>query len=243
MSKRIQYAGLMCLPGMFLFVAVGLFASARFLPPPHPSMSAAETAAMFRDNDVNIILGMALMIVSAGFFIPFFSVVADEMRKMRGAPGSLANAQIISGCLTVALIILPVMIWIATAFRPERDIEITQAMNDVGWLLFTVPFGPAVVQAASLGLAILADQGGEERILPRWMAFMCFWLALMFIPAGLIGFFKSGPFAWNGFLAFWLPIFATAIAYTPIVMGLLRTISRRDGAAKPNSTHLAEAIR
>lgn len=230
-GKRIQYAGLLCLPAQFLFVIVGLFASAGFLPPPLPSASAEQTAAMFQQHSVPIILGMALMVVASACFIPFFAVVADQMRRMRGAPRSLAYAQLISGCLTVVLVIIPVMMWVAAAFRPERSIELTQTINDAAWLLFTMPFGPAVVQAVSLGLAILADEGqGEERVLPRWMAYLCFWLGFMVIPAGLIGFFKSGPFAWNGILSFWLPIFALAIAFTPIIIGLFRAINRQYSA-------------
>jgi hypothetical protein len=236
LSKRIEYAGLFCLPGMFLFVALGMFASARFLPPPAPTMSAAAVAEMYRTNSSGIILGMALMVVSAALFIPFFSIVADHMRKMSGAPTSLANAQLISGTLTVVLILIPVMMFVAAAFRPERSIELTQTINDAAWLMFTMPFGPAVIQAGSVGLAILADKGGEERILPRWVGFLCLWLAFLLVPASLVGFFKSGPFAWNGLIAFWLPIFATAITYTPIFVGLLRAIGRQHDAPAPPTT-------
>lgn len=235
MTKRVEYAGLLCLPGMFLFVFLGMFLAAGFLPPPSPSLTAEAVGAIYRNNQTGIILGMALMIVSATLFIPFFCVVADQIRRMRGAPGWLANAQVISGCLTVVLIIIPVMFFVAAAFRPERNVEITQAMNDTAWLIFTMPFGPAVLQALSLGLAVLVDQGGEDRVLPHWIAYLCFWLAFMFLPAGLIGFFKSGPFAWSGFLAFWLPIIVTAAAYAPIFLGLMRAIDRQH-AVQEHST-------
>ena len=39
---------------------------------------------------------------------------------------------------------------------------------------------------------------------PRWVGFAAIWSAILFILGALVPFFYSGPFAWNGLIAFWL---------------------------------------
>lgn len=70
------------------------------------------------------------------------------------------------------------MIWITALFRPKRSIEATPTLNDTAWLLF-------------VGLCAAG--------------FLNIWIALLFMPAAIMSFFKSGPFAWNGLLSFWVP--------------------------------------
>jgi hypothetical protein len=36
--------------------------------------------------------------------------------------------------------LLPGLAWTIAAYRPDRAVEITQALNDTGWILLVVPF-------------------------------------------------------------------------------------------------------
>ena len=44
--------------------------------------------------------------------------------------------------------------------------------------------------------------------MPRWVAFLNFFVAFSFLPDPLAYFFKTGPFAWDGLLAWWVPVAA-----------------------------------
>ena len=54
-------------------------------------------------------------------------------------------------------------------------------------------------------VAVLYDESVRP-VFPRWFAFFNFWSALLLIPASMITYFKTGPFAWNGILGFYLGV-------------------------------------
>jgi hypothetical protein len=55
-------------------------------------------------------------------------------------------------------------------------------------------------------------------------------MALGFLPAGLMTYFKTGPFAWNGILAFWLPLVAFAIWFNVMFIALQKAIKEQQEA-------------
>jgi hypothetical protein len=67
-----------------------------------------------------------------------------------------------------------------------------------------MPFALIFVQALSIAAAILSDQRPRP-VFPRWLAYFNCWAALLYVPGGACTFFHSGPLAWNGIFAFWLP--------------------------------------
>jgi hypothetical protein len=74
----------------------------------------------------------------------------------------------------------------------------------------------------ALGLAILRDDS-EQLVFPRWIAYFNFWVAILSLPGVLIPLFKIGPFAWNGLLAFWVPLVTFGVWGPVMVWAMLRT--------------------
>ena len=100
------------------------------------------------------------------------------------------------------------LIWAVAAFRPDDiSAETTRMLNDVGWYLFLFDVSPFMVWMVAVGLAVLMNRS-DRRLFPRWAGFFCFWVALGEAPAVLILFFKTGPFAYDGVIGFWLPTVA-----------------------------------
>jgi hypothetical protein len=121
--------------------------------------------------------------------------------------------------------------WLIAAFRPgEISPEITMTLNDMGWLMFLLPWPPYSVWCVALALAILRDRS-EFPILPRWSAGICFLTAFLFMPAFGTIFFKSGGFAYNGLLGMFLPLVMFLVwlegITIPMTMGLRRELRRR----------------
>jgi hypothetical protein len=118
-------------------------------------------------------------------------------------------------------------IWLTAAFRPDEiSPDITRALHDLGWIVFLVDVPPFSVWMIAIGIAILRDRGAVP-LFPRWLGFFNFWVALLILPALLLPFFKSGPFAYNGILALYLPFGAFFIWMVVMTFGLMRAIGTK----------------
>ncbi|MGH8595934.1 MAG: hypothetical protein ACREXT_04670 [Gammaproteobacteria bacterium] len=202
---------------------VGFWIVAGFVPPPTPTATATEIAAMYQNNTWQIRTGLLLMMAASGLMSPFLAVISIQMKRMEGSPHILTYTQLSSGTVGVLFLIIPCLIWTTAAFRPERDPEMILLLNDFGWILFLLPFTSFVVQNFAIGLAILGDKNAEP-VFPRWVGFFTFWVAILFLPGGLLTFFKTGPFAWHGLFAFWIPLNIFFAWYIVMVVYLRRGI-------------------
>lgn len=223
MNKKAQLICLWCAPVMGIFVAVGWWLLAKFVPPPLPSATAVEIAEMFRANTNGIRVGMVLLMVGAGFFMPFIAVISAQINRIEGSTPVLTYTQLLGGVINVAIITASAMLWSTAAFRPERDPELIQLLNDASWLMTVMTFPPILIQAGAIGVAILSDKSAVP-VFPRWLGYLNFWLMLLSLPGGVVVFFKSGPFAWNGLLAFWLPFSVFSIWFNAMFIMLLKAI-------------------
>jgi len=210
-----------------ILFTLGFWPLAHFIPPPLPSASAAEIAAMYQQHGVKIRLGLILMVVSWSLIIPFAAAISIQINRMHGGPSVLSYTQLASASSNAVLTIIPELLWATASFRPEENAELVRVLNDMGWITFLWPVGTFVVQVVATGLATLSDKN-EQPIFPRWFGFFCLWCALLFLPGVMLIFFKTGPFAWNGLLVFWLGVVAFFGWYT-VTFTVLRASIIRQG--------------
>ena len=101
--------------------------------------------------------------------------------------------------------LLPPLIWTVAAYRPERSPEITQLMNDFAWIAFVMTVSPAAMQNICIAMATFQDKI-DRPVYPRWVAFFNILASFLFITDLLVTFFKTGPFAYNGAISFYVPL-------------------------------------
>lgn len=183
---------------------LGFLVFAQFIPPLDPAASAEAIKAHYAEHTNMIRIGMWVTMLGGALMGPFWGAVYIQLKRIEGYYAPMANVQLGLGMIVILLFVLPCFALATAAFRPERDAELIMLMNDAGWLPFVAGFHCTFVQLFCIGIAILQDK--EQKVFPRWLAYVNFWVALLFLPAGCALFFKTGPFAWNGILAFWLAV-------------------------------------
>lgn len=206
MTSRTNLAGAWC--GFFycLFLFLGWWVVGGFFPLHQPSAGAEEIAAFFRGDAIGIKAGMVMMMWAAALFIPFTATLADYVARVEGRSGPLTNITLLAGFSNAMLTFYPPLYWLATAFRAEeRAPALTQLLNDVAWIQFLG--GLALVMPIYVVIAALAFNDKSTRpVFPRWLGYFQVLTFVVLLPDQLLFFFKSGPFAWNGLLAFWIPV-------------------------------------
>jgi hypothetical protein len=208
-----------------LLLVLGWWLVAGFVPPPKPSAGAEEIAKLFQDHTMNIRIGMIIIMFGAMFYMPWTAVLAQQISRIEGRIGMLTWCQVMAGTCNVLLTFYPPLLWLIISFRPERPVQLTYLLNDAAWLLFVGGLTPLLPAVIAIGAASFRKQK-EPAIFPRWLGYFNFWCLLLFLPGQLMFFFKTGPFAWNGLLAFWLPISAFAVWFVVIFLVLKKAIYR-----------------
>jgi hypothetical protein len=202
MNLRSQRLAAWTGPLFCLLFAIGMVGLARFIPPPRADASLADVVRLYAEHTDRLRAGLVLMMIGAGFQASWGAAITTQLKRIEGAHSPMSWTNLACTAANVLVVTLPVMIMIAAAFRPERSPEITQALQDLAWILFVMVFPPVMVQNLAIATAVLGD--ATQRVYPRWVGYFNAWCAVLLLPAVLLPFFRSGPFAWQGILEFWL---------------------------------------
>jgi len=198
-NYRSQVFCAWCGPVMTLGFFIGLWPLAHFIWPPAPTETAEQIAQFFQTDTVLKRTGLFIAMLSTGLLAPFYAVISVQMKRIEGASLPLTYTQLVAGACTVLEIILPLMLWQGVAYRPDRDIELTQTLNDIAWLIFLGTTTTVLIQNLVIGMITLLDKGAVP-VFPRWYAYFNFFAVAGVMPAGFVVFFRTGPLAWNGII-------------------------------------------
>ncbi|HTK61211.1 MAG TPA: hypothetical protein VL595_02500 [Pseudonocardia sp.] len=184
---------------MTLGFFIGLWPLAHFIWPPAPTETAEQIAQFFQTDTVLKRTGLFIAMLSTGLLAPFYAVISVQMKRIEGVSLPLTYTQLVAGACTVLEIILPLMLWQGVAYRPDRDIELTQTLNDIAWLIFLGTTTTVLIQNLVIGMITLQDKSAVP-VFPRWYAYFNFFAVAGVMPAGFVVFFRTGPLAWNGII-------------------------------------------
>jgi hypothetical protein len=220
MSTRIQLLCAWAGPATVVVVTVA-FLIAGVLPFPLGPNSSVTDVVGFYTHSTRVAAGLVIAGLGLCLVFPLIALIGVYLVRMEGRTPILAFLQLITGAATGVLLLMPILLMTIISFRPDRNPELTLTLNDISWLLFITPIAPFMIQNVAIGTAILQD---EQGLLPRWVGYVNYWVAFLFVPDVLAFFFHSGPFAWRGIFVFWLAFVAYAVFL--IVMGwqLRRTV-------------------
>jgi hypothetical protein len=224
--------------GAILLVAFLLFPG--FFPPMSPHMSASQVAAFYARHTTMIRASMIIFNLCSVMLMPFFMVIVYQMKRMATPTQVLGYCYLSAAATGATLFAVADLFWLIAAFRPERDPQLIQLLNDLAWITFTAPVGMIVAQNLCLGLAVLLD-AHRRPIFPRWVAWFSFGIAIVMAPSACAAVFQSGPLAWNGVVSFWLRIGAYALFFV-VMFFVLRSAINREKAEASLTAGLASEV-
>lgn len=201
-------------------------ALARFLPPSDPRASATEIVDLYTDHAIQVKLGLVLAMLGSALLVPFGVAISGQLKRIDGAK-ALADTQMASCALLSLEFITPIAVWMAAGYRADdRAPDLVRTLHDLGWILFVTVIWSLWVQLIAIGVAILIDRA-ESPVLPRWLGYLNLWEAVMILPAGMVLFFKSGPFAWNGLMGIWVPLASFCLWFIAMTWALHRNLTQQ----------------
>lgn len=227
---------LFCIWGGYAFLplyGIGFVLLAGFIPIPSPSVDAAQIVANFEVNHTRILLGMVLCIFASACLAPWCVALFQLMRRIEQEPRTLSYMQLAAGAVGVVFFMAPCFVWGAMAYRPGHSPDLMLFMNDLAWIAWVVSVPTFILQSFLIGFCALSADP-DQKTVPRWLAYLSIWLGITLLPAGCVLMFKSGPFAWNGLIAVYLPLGVYIVWYHAMLLTLLRSFapsSRQDRTA------------
>lgn len=226
--RRTNLFGAWC--GIFYCIALfgGWWVVGGFFPLHKPSAGAEEIAAFFRGDMVGIRVGMVIVMWGAAIFMPFAATVADFVSKIEGRVGPLTIITAMAGFGNAVLTFYPPLWWITATWRTgERSAELIYLFNDAAWLQFVGGLALVMPMFLTVGVAALNDKS-ERPVFPRWAGFASIMAFIMILPDQTLFFFTTGPFAWNGLIAFWIPVPVFCGWFVLIFFLMRRALLRQD---------------
>ena len=211
--------GCLCDPFFGAFVLGGM------IPVPGPSLSPDQVAGNFDDHRAGMRIGMVMMVFAAACYAAFVAIGAAQTSRIPGVSKSAIYCQLVGGSVSAVTFMIPAFFWIVATFRLDRSVELIQFANDLAYVAVVFPWMPFLVQNWAFAYAILNDNR-DHPLLPRWLAFINLWGCVVYSPAILLPFFKTGPFAWNGIFVFYIPGLMFTIWFVAMSVMLSKAVDR-----------------
>jgi Domain of unknown function (DUF4386) len=223
-AKLVRLTAWSCIVFVALF-ALSWGVLGRNIPPYAPSMPADQLASIYRAHASTMRIGFAVGAFSSTFLVAWAIGLFRIMVRMEQGSQLLSYTQLIGGVLTGMVPLFACIFWLTAAFRPEQDPAIIRLLFDLGWLTIDIGFGVTILQYCALGVVAMRDTR-ETPLFPKWLAWLGIWISLEFLVELIMPYFRSGPFAWNGLFAYWVPFFGPFVWMIGVALYMFKATTR-----------------
>lgn len=225
-QRVLLWIGIVC-AALYGFSYVVLL---EFLPPPAPLLDTASVVALYAHSNIQFRIGAGLMILVGAFAVPISIPVAIQIARMEKGFPYLATIQILTSLVGAWIFAWPAVLWSVCAFTVNRSPEITVALHQLAWFSFITPGSFFWMQLGTVGLApLVGGQDVPHPALPRWFGWFSIFAAVetSVLPT-FAGVFWTGPFAWNGWITFYLTIVVYAAWLAMLLALVFKSLRRQE---------------
>jgi hypothetical protein len=218
-----------------VFVVLSIAGFVVFPVPPDLNAPAPDWASYFAAEDGGIRASVVLLTVATFFFIWFLGTLTSVLRIATGTP-RLPSIAFAGGIIAAACLLVGLAAEAVAAFRPQgADPLLTRAMNDI-FVMLGVAAIPGLVALLGATAVVILRTGA----FPAWLG----WLLVIAAASQPLTFgalfTKTGAFAGDGALGFFVPVTLSLIAV--FALSALLTAWARE-ATKPGAVSLTDRIR
>lgn len=200
-----------------------------FVPPPAPA-DAATTAAFYHEHVELRRVAVIMLIVGGTMFIPFGAALADRLRRIPGIGATAVYTELAAATASGTLMMVFGPFLLTALLRPDMPASSYELLNHVTWMAWIGLWQPGALEAGATAAAILSDRSTPP-VFPRWVGWFSAWMAFGSLVGSLIPFFTEGPFAWNGFMAFYIAA-VVFFSWFTVILVQLHKMAARDRAAQ-----------
>lgn len=210
--------------GFYSLYTFVFFFLSRTQPPGKPWYTPHDVVGWFAQHHTGLLIGYALIFALGGLSATSIALITYSIRRM-----SVSRSFAYSYLLLYAVSAVPGFLYICVALtvgamRPDRNPALLQWIYDLGFLSFSGTMGVFLIGSLIWMTAILLDQ---NRVFPKWFGYLNLCNALTEVVVAPSWIFRTGVFAWNGQIAWWINVFVFAI-YTGAFITLLRNMILRE---------------
>lgn len=238
-SLSTQRLALWCNLIFVALTAVGWLGIAHFFAPAPADLGLDATKEWFTETHRwGTIIGCSIFYIASGLLTPGSVQFGLMLAKIEGRRPVMSITTAVCGVFISLIVFLNCCAWIVAAYRPEAGADVIQAWYDWAWMAFLLGWIYLAIEMVATGIVELMDDRPEPMI-PRWFTWLTFaGAASLFFAAGP-AFFKSGPFAYHGLLAFYLPVFVWAGYLIVTTCFMLKELEREAATSVPAEGALA----
>ncbi|MCY4426247.1 MAG: hypothetical protein OXC05_04355 [Halieaceae bacterium] len=215
-----------------IYGAAGLFLL-ELWPSPGPLLSDEELLEHFGHANTKFLFGVVLMLLSAGFFVSMGLTISIQIARLEKGFPYLAIIAYISAVTGSWVFQGAPVFFGAAAFRVDRSPELVRLLHDLSWLWYFTPGAFFMFQAFCITLiAFIGKQDDPTTAFPRWFGWFSLIVAIEAVfPPAFIPMFKTGPIAWDGFVAYYLALVSFGIWCAVMIYLCFRAIRLQEQAA------------
>lgn len=226
---------------LFAFIwpfAAIVVAHGQYILPPSAADSAAKVVADYQAHLTGIRLASVIFIFSSILYTTWSLAVTQMVRKREGRWPILFNVMLVSVACEVVVVMLIGFFFGAASWRAgETSADVTQALNDLGWLGVLFTGAPFALFQLALAATTFLDKSPQS-VFPRWSGYLNVFTSILMFEACLLIFFKTGPMSQNGVMVFYVPMiafFAWIVVFSALTLkAISREVARR--LVQPTST-------
>lgn len=202
LTQRIQIICAWCGPAFVILYGISWVVLGHNYPPPDPMFTAQELVDNFYlKYQGRIMLGQSLSTAFGIFYLIWACQVTVQMWRRETVP-ILSLLQLCGGLLTGWLLMFAPCMWVWCAeFAGKVDPELIKTVHFIAWYFYDMTYWITTVEVGAIFIMVMTDKE-KPGLVPKWVACVALFSGLSFIPLTFLPYFKSGPFAINGYWSF-----------------------------------------